>query len=349
MVMRHSIVRSLTYALALTMLSIASAGRVLSQETVPPLVRQMYNGQWLDKTTIEQLNKESFYQHGIEAYEMTLPVLNIIGMRDGSEARFGNGYNVLPIWKDRMNAKTWVPTPNCDVIYSMSYLDLKETGPLVVYAPPNVIGMFTDFMQRTLTDVGAAGPDLARGGLFLLLPPDYEGPRPGGYYTFQSRTYNILLFFRTVLAKGPNGPDTSKPVATAEMTRVYPLGMPERERPAMKFPNAAPVRVNMMYPTDFTYWEKLKKFIDYEPVAALEMNVRGMLASLGIIKGQPFNPNSRLRDILSRAVVEAPKQILATRLTPAAFPDNPYYTDRHYISVWGGVDADWNTPTYQSI
>ena len=136
--MRHSIVRSLTYALALTMLSIASAGRVLSQETVPPLVRQMYNGQWLDKTTIEQLNKESFYQHGIEAYEMTLPVLNIIGLRDGSEARFGNGYNVLPIWKDRMNAKTWVPTPNCDVIYSMSYLDLKETGPLVVYAPPHV-------------------------------------------------------------------------------------------------------------------------------------------------------------------------------------------------------------------
>jgi hypothetical protein len=31
----------------------------------------------------------------------------------------------------------------------MSYLDLKETGPLVVAAPPNVIGMFTDFFQRT--------------------------------------------------------------------------------------------------------------------------------------------------------------------------------------------------------
>ena len=133
------------------------------------------------------------------------------------------------------------------------------------------------------------------------------------------------------------------------MTRVYPLGMPERERPAMKFPNAAPVRVNMMYPTDFNYWEKLKKFIDYEPVAAFEMNVRGMLASLGIIKGEPFNPDSRARDILSRAVVEAPKQILATRLTAAAFPNNPYYKDRHYISVWGGVDADWNTPTYQSV
>jgi hypothetical protein len=99
----------------------------------------------------------------------------MIGLRDGSEAKFGKGYNVLPIWKDRMNAKTWVPTPNCDVIYSMSYLDLKETGPLVVYAPPNVIGMFTDFYQRCLTDVGAAGPDRGKGGLYLLLPPGYQG------------------------------------------------------------------------------------------------------------------------------------------------------------------------------
>ena len=47
-----------------------------------------------------------------------------------------------------------------------------DTGPLVVKAPPNVIGMFTDFFQRTITDVGAIGPDRARGGLYLLLPQD---------------------------------------------------------------------------------------------------------------------------------------------------------------------------------
>ena len=99
-----------------------------------------------------------------------------------------------------MDARALVPTPNADVIYSMSYLDLKETGPLVVYAPPNVIGMFTGFYQRTLTDVGMAGPDRARGGLYLLLPPDYEGTVPGGYFAFKSPTYNVFLFFRTVLA-----------------------------------------------------------------------------------------------------------------------------------------------------
>jgi hypothetical protein len=55
----------------------------------------------------------------------------------------------------------------------------------VVAAPPNVIGMFTDFFQRTITDVGLIGPDRARGGLYLLLPPHYDGQVPQGYFTFR--------------------------------------------------------------------------------------------------------------------------------------------------------------------
>src|SRR5215472_12612185 len=134
---------------------IITTGTSAQQHSMPPLVSQMYSGRWPDQATVGQLNKDWFYQSAVVAYLMTFPVLNTIGMRDGSEAIFGKGYNVLPIWKDRMNAKTWVTTPNCDVIYSMSYLDLKNTGPLVVYAPPGVIGMFTDFLQHALPDVGA--------------------------------------------------------------------------------------------------------------------------------------------------------------------------------------------------
>ena len=219
---------------------------VHAQDTTSALVKALYDGTWPDKDSVAQLNKERLYQRGMQAYMMTLPALNTIGMRDGSEAKFGKGYYVLPIWKDRMNAKTLVPTPNCDVIYAMSYLDLKETGPLVVYAPPGVIGMFTDFLQHTLTDVGAAGPDRGQGGLYLLLPPGYRGIVPGGYHAFASSTYNVFLFFRTVLKQGDNGPDVREAVATAEMTRVYPLGVPEKERRKMAFPNASNVAVNMM-------------------------------------------------------------------------------------------------------
>jgi hypothetical protein len=108
----------------------------MAQESAeaPPLVKQINDGNWLPQKEAEDLRDELYYQRAVHAYMTMLPALNTIGMK-GSEATFGKGYNVLPIWKDRMDARTWVPTPNADAIYSMSYLDLKETGPLVVAAP----------------------------------------------------------------------------------------------------------------------------------------------------------------------------------------------------------------------
>ena len=192
---------------ALLISSLCSIPALAQEGAAPPLVKQLNNGNWLPQKEAEDLRDELYYQRAVHAYMTTLPPLNTIGMRDGSESTFGKGYNVLPIWKDRMDARTWVPTPNADVIYSMNYLDLKETGPLVVAAPANVIGMFTDFFQRTITDVGLIGPDRARGGLYLLLPPDYGGEIPQGYFAFKSQTYNVLLFFRTVMRKGESAPD----------------------------------------------------------------------------------------------------------------------------------------------
>jgi hypothetical protein len=87
----------------------------------PPLVKQIYKGNWLPQKEAEALRDELFCQRAVHTCITMLPALNIIGMRDGSEAKFGKGYNVLPIWKDRMDARAWVPTPNADVIYSMSY------------------------------------------------------------------------------------------------------------------------------------------------------------------------------------------------------------------------------------
>ncbi|HEY1625472.1 MAG TPA: DUF1254 domain-containing protein, partial [Streptosporangiaceae bacterium] len=145
---------------------------------------------------------------------------------------------MLPVWKDRMNAACKVTTPNADVIYAMSYLDLRADGPLVVSAPPMVLGMLTDFWQRALTDVGPAGPDQGKGGLYLILPPGYDGPVPaGGYHVVSSPTYNVFLFWRAVLTAGKDGPQTAAGVEIIEKTRVFPLRGRELDRVPMQFPN----------------------------------------------------------------------------------------------------------------
>lgn len=323
-------------------------GSAVAQDA-PPLLKQINNGNWLDETEAKSLVDELYYHRAIHAYMTMLPALNVLGMRDGSEKEFGAGYNVLPIWKDRMDSRCWVPTPNADVIYSMSYLDLKQTGPLVVAAPPNVIGMFTDFFQRTITDVGAIGPDRARGGLYLLLPPDYEGEVPKSYFTFKSRTYNVFLFFRTVMKKGENGPDPKPAVALAETTRIYPLFATEKDVKPMQFPNGSGKHINMMYPTDNTYWTKLKAFVDYEPVAAIDPELRGVLASIGIEKGKPFEPTDKQKELLKKAVETAPKMILATRQLGRPDGREKYYKDRQWINVWGGATADWMQESYLDV
>ncbi|MEE1919126.1 DUF1254 domain-containing protein [Pseudomonas asiatica] len=325
--------------------------QVQAEEAAPasPLVKQINNGNWLDPKEAENLRDELYYQRAVHAYMTMLPALNTIGLRDGSEKAFGAGYNVLPIWKQRMDARAQVPTPNADVIYSMSYLDLKKTGPLVINAPANVIGMFTDFFQRTITDVGAVGPDRARGGLYLLLPPDYQGHVPSGYYAFKSPTYNVFLFFRTIMGKGEGKPDPAPAVKNAETTRVYPLWATEKDTKPMEFPDASGKSLNMMYPTDSTYWSKLKEFVDYEPVEAITPEVRGVLASIGIVKGEPFKPTVKQQELLKKAVETAPRMIVALRQLGRDDKRNLYYKDRQYENTWAGGTAEWMQESYLDV
>jgi hypothetical protein len=197
--------------------------------------------------------------------------------------------------------------------------------------------------------VGVIGPDRARGGLYLLLPPDYQGHIPKGYFVFRSSTYNVFLFFRTVMGKGKTAPDPKTAVETAEQTRVYPLWAVEKNIKPMQFPNGSGRRVNMMYPTDFAFWEKLKKFVDYEPVEAIDPELRGVLASIGIVKGQPFTPSDNQKKLLNKAVDMAPRMILAMRMVPRADKRDLYYNNRGQRRAWAGATADWMQESYLAI
>src|SRR5262245_55116394 len=74
--------------------------------------------------TAKLLRDELLFQRATQTYLWALPLINTLGMKVGSEKAFGAGYNVLPVWKKRLDAKTLVTTPNSDVIYAMSYLDV---------------------------------------------------------------------------------------------------------------------------------------------------------------------------------------------------------------------------------
>jgi hypothetical protein len=141
------------------------------------------------KEGVETLKDELLFQRAVQSYIWALPALSMYAMKEGSEKVFGKGYNVLPIWKDRLNAKTLVTTPNSDVIYAMGYLDLKQDGPIVIEVPPGLQGILDDFFQRPICtvetiyeriwcgDVGLPGPDRGRGA--TCCPLTSKASRPG--------------------------------------------------------------------------------------------------------------------------------------------------------------------------
>jgi hypothetical protein len=92
----------------------------------------------LDAADVAEIRDEMLFQRATQLYLWALPSLNMYGMKEASEAKFGKGYNVLPIFKDRLDARTVITTPNSDVIYALGYLDLKADGPLVIEAPPDL-------------------------------------------------------------------------------------------------------------------------------------------------------------------------------------------------------------------
>ncbi len=309
--------------------------------------------------SIAQLKDELLYQRAVQSYLWALPILNMYGMKEGSEAKFGKGYNVLPIWKKRLDAKTLITTPNSDVIYAMGYLDLKKDGPLVIEAPPGLQGILDDFFQRPINsegeidgrrwsgDVGLPGPDKGKGGKYLVLPPDFTGKIPPGYLTFRSRTYGIFVFWRGFF-KDPKQLDG--PVQVMEQTRIYPLGKEAGARP-MQFPDASGVPVNMLPPTDGSAFDMLKRIIENEHVDPADMDMRGSLAALGIIKDQPFSPDAHTREILDRAAQRASEMghYLGSEVI-ASLHGGKYYKDRQYVNAFpSGISPEFATPTYTDI
>ena len=263
------------------------------------------------KETAQTLRDELLFQRATQVYLWAMPLINTLGMQVGSEKAFGAGYNVLPIWKRRLDAKTLVTTPNSDVLYAMSYVNLGKDGPLVMDAPPRLQGILLDYWQRPIPvdggkyfgDVGFAGPDGGKGGKFLLLPPGYKGSVPKGYFVYRSGTNNVFIFLRGFYE---NPKDLTAAVAHIERTKIYPLNG-EAGAKAMQFPDASGVPVNMLPISDGSAFDQLKLLVDREGDQLAGPDWLGMLAAIGIVKGRPFTPDAHTREVLDRAAKTAYK------------------------------------------
>jgi hypothetical protein len=99
-------------------------------------------------------------------------------------------------------------------------LDLKSNGPMVIEMPPGTfIGFANDHNFRWIVDMGVNGPDRGQGGKYLILPPDYNGTGPAGYYIGKSDTWMALFIVRSLSSDG----NTTRALDALDEIKVYPL------------------------------------------------------------------------------------------------------------------------------
>jgi len=273
-----------------------------------------------DKATVEKVYDNLDFQRGVEAYLTALPAVSIEGARRGVTG-FGSVNQTVLISEQLLDSKSLFLTANTTTPYSVLYLDTMS-GPLVLEIPPQVLGPLDDAWFRWVSDVGFTGPDKGEGGKYLLLPPDYTGEVPAGYFVARSRTFGNLLFFRTFLKDGDPKPGVDN---VKKNLRVYPLSQAANP-PEMKFVDISGKAFNTIGPSDYSSFEYLNRVIQDEPSDALDPYTLGVFAAIGIEKGKPFAPDARLKKILidAAAVGDATARTLTyqSRIKDAYFYPN---------------------------
>jgi len=244
-----------------------------------------------------------------------------------------------------------LPTGNSDTPYAIGILNLKTAGPLVVELPAgSFIGFVNDHHGRWVHDMGLPGPDKGQGGKHLVLPPGYTGDVPAGYHVGRSKTWKAILAVRSLSAEG----DIAKAIKAVDGIKVYPLakaGQPVTHRFLDVSNKVVPFPL-LAWEHNIEFWRQLKVAIDAEPVAEEFRPFYGMLASLGIEQGKPFNPDARTRKILEEAARTGFAE-LRTYAYASRRPERVFWPDRKWewlvLQPTTAERGDFEAPTFLDL
>ena len=234
----------------------------------------------------------------VEVYLNNQGAGSLNAMRAGNASIGADRSNVVPISEQLLKPESLYLTGNTSTLYAVNYLDLKSDGPLVVELPPGMLGFLDDAWFRFVSNLGAIGPDQGKGGKYLLLPPGYEGPEPEGYFIVKTKTYNNLMFLRGSI-KGGLAPAVQN---IKSKLKIYPLAKASNP-PATKFINFSGMSYSTIVSNDISFFEGLNELVQVEPIDAIGAEMRGQLAAIGIVKGQPFKPDARMTKLLDEAAM----------------------------------------------
>jgi len=198
-----------------------------------------------------------------------------------------------------------------------------------------------------------------KGGTYIILPPDYNGtlkPTKNGMkyrgkdmtttvdiggkktkvWIAQSTSYTNWMILRGFLKDG-------KPDAASKMWReglkIYPLSKANNHK-KMQFVNGSDKFFNTVHANNIKFYEELWHVLQKEPISFLDPELRGQAAAIGIQKGKPFEPDERMKKILTDAVAVGNATARAISLRPRD-PKAYLFEGKQWYTGFVGKDYQW--------
>lgn len=284
--------------------------------------------------TAAKVRDELQFVHGVMAFMNSIQGVSLWALRKGF-AEVGVGDNEFLVFSELMDSASLFLTANADTVYFWGNISLAD-GPMVMESPPDTLGVIDDFWFRWVRDFGVPGPDRGQGGRYLLVPDAYDGPLPeGGFFVYRSRTSLVTVLGRAFLRDNDPAPAAEN---IREHLKLYPyvpggfgssvgqylrgkgpLG-PHATARSPRFVQGSGLVMNTIPPNDFGHYELLDELVQHETADALDPELAGLFAAVGIRKGERFAPDDRLRAILEQGV--AVGNAAARTLGVGAHPDD---------------------------
>ncbi len=287
--------------------------------------------------TADRLHEFVDLMRGVQAFLDGIPAASLEAMRAGLTEHGVQGCHQVLVAEQLMDSAPLFLTGNTDTVYAAGLLDLDRDGPTVVEIPAGCgPGTVNDAWFRFVVDMGAPGPDRGAGGKYLIVHDEYDGELPDGYFVARSPSYVNWLILRGFLVDGR--PDAATAMFRDGL-RIYPLSQ-QSAPPAMEFSSFSGVAMNTIHANDVDFYAELDRVIQREPVGLIDPETRGTLTSLGIRKGRRFEPDERMRRILTEAVAIGNGTARATTMAPRN-ADVRIFDDRRWQTGFIGDDYQW--------
>lgn len=302
-----------------------------------------FKGGYPTPETIQKAYDDADLSRAIEAYKFFYPTVSFEATWRGNLKEGAVANQIFALLEGTPNQLVF--TPNSDTPYSGLPLDVSA-GPMVIELPPGpLMGAADDLNQRWVMDLGLPGPDAGKGGKHLILPPGYKGEVPQGYYVATTTTNRVLVLLRAI----PPGGDNEKANALMKTVKVYPLNRPANWKEPTWVKLAKGDFTPVEWETNLLYWQVLKEVIDTEPAYEAYRPFYGELAGLGVIKGQPFTPDERMKGILEKAAQMANAQMRVQSFADRS-PSRSAWPDRRW--EWATLrpeNGTFDAPTYKDL